>query len=711
MSPSQISNSSNQPYTRIPQELQVLRQWLCWKYVVKEGSDKPAKVPYQPNGILADAAKPHTWCSFEEAVAHAHRFSGIGFVFTSGDKYVGIDLDKINDPETQAILIEIFKRFDSYSEFSPSGNGLHIIIKVTDKTKILGGKRRGNVEMYSQERFFTFTGDVCNGGPKPIAERQRFAEILWEQLGGQREVAQDYAGDANEKHTDKEITQQALSASNSDLFKPLFEGRWKEARRRDGSNYPSQSEADFAFCDIVAHYTDCMDQVARIFRNSALGKVPKPGSKTPRGERKNYVMPMVRKAFDNKLPLVDITGLNEDYLQASAHTQALAPYTAAEISCPVCKSPAKSTAAGKKTGQDAKKELVIKCVDHVLPEHIRWLWLNRFALGKVSMVGGIPGLGKSQLMAKIAACVSTGTLWPDNTKCEFPGSVLMLSCEDDIADTIRPRLEAVHANLKNIEVIKATKDDDVTRGVSLIEHIDEIEKVIMARRDVRLLIIDPITAYLDRINTNMASEVRSALTSVQLLTETYDLSTIIVSHFFNKSNGHGNAINAFTGSTAFPGLVRTAFIVANGQEDKEGLRLFAQAKTNHTPAPTLAFRVNTKKLSSGIIAPYVEFEQGTVDVTADEILSSVIQGRKPQARNEAEEFLRKALEHGPVPANDVKEQAEAKGISEQTLRRTREALNIKPKKVGFGDKSERIWELPQSCDLFGIPGASSHIKH
>jgi primase-polymerase (primpol)-like protein len=221
---SQNSNLSNHSYNAIPKELQQLPQWVCWKY---EGEgDERTKVPYQPNGLHASVKNHHTWCSFEEAVAafqaYPQRFDGIGFVFKRGGKYAGIDLDATTDEAILARQKFIFEKFDSYAEISPSGLGLHIIIKA----HVLSGKRRDKVELYSADRFFCMTGNVYHNAP--IAERQELAEILWAELGKGKNDQPAYAGDLNEKYTDDEIISCALNAANGEKFKLLFEGRWRE---------------------------------------------------------------------------------------------------------------------------------------------------------------------------------------------------------------------------------------------------------------------------------------------------------------------------------------------------------------------------------------------------------------------------------------------------------------------------------------------------
>ena len=146
----------------IPQELKGRRQWVCWR--LEERGGKPTKVPYNPRtGRRADTTDSDTWSSFDEATKASENeaYNGIGFVFSSGDKYTGIDLDRCRDPMTGQIETWAWKwveRFDGYTEVSPSGEGLHVLVKGKSprngKTTVDGK----TVEVYSTERFFTFTG-------------------------------------------------------------------------------------------------------------------------------------------------------------------------------------------------------------------------------------------------------------------------------------------------------------------------------------------------------------------------------------------------------------------------------------------------------------------------------------------------------------------------------------------------------------------------
>lgn len=141
-----------------PTELVQLPQWVVWRRETRDG--KPTKVPYDARtGRRAATNKPSSWCNFEEAEAGARNgFDGIGFVFTKEAPYCGIDLDECRDPSTGEVAEwarKIVDRFDSYTEVSPSGTGLHLIIRGELPG---GGIKRGGVEVYDRGRYFTMTG-------------------------------------------------------------------------------------------------------------------------------------------------------------------------------------------------------------------------------------------------------------------------------------------------------------------------------------------------------------------------------------------------------------------------------------------------------------------------------------------------------------------------------------------------------------------------
>lgn len=305
-------------YDNIPSELKERNQFVCWKYEDR-GGPKPTKVPYTQDGWNANVNDPNTWGSFDACVAAVRKgyADGIGFVLTPDDPYCFIDLDApvgTSDEQQRAWKrqLKIFEAFDSYSEISPGG-GLHIVVKA----KVAEGRRRRDVELYGSARYMTMTGNVHRD--KPIAERQHLVNVLWAELGGGRasQIAGSKASmDFDPSGTDDQVFTTAANAVNGEKFLRLWSGDWQ-------SEYPSQSEADFALIDIIAYYTQNREQITRMFLASGLGKRDK-ARKHPR-----YIPTMITRAFDRITPPVDVSALKAQFEAAMYEASMTSDPTAA----------------------------------------------------------------------------------------------------------------------------------------------------------------------------------------------------------------------------------------------------------------------------------------------------------------------------------------------------------------------------------------------
>lgn len=302
-------------FTNIPEELRLLPNWVLWKFVPVEGK-KPTKVPYHPNGYQVGAIEPNHWVTFEIAF-NAFQFGGydgLGFVFTN-TPYSGIDLDDpsfldtgINNPDYTTDLdrqVKIAKEFDSYSEVSPSGKGLHIIVKgeVPSGTN----NRRAHVEIYSTGRYFTMTGVIYNN--KPIADRNDYLNSLWSELKPKSDVPT--IASQPETQSDEDILELARK-HNAATFADLEAGVWAGA-------YPSQSEADQAYMNIIAYYTNNKEQCIRIFKASKLYRAPP-------AKDKRYPNRTVNTAFDQKMPPLDFSNLSTSVKDKVKKKTAEQPY-------------------------------------------------------------------------------------------------------------------------------------------------------------------------------------------------------------------------------------------------------------------------------------------------------------------------------------------------------------------------------------------------
>ncbi|HTH17370.1 MAG TPA: AAA family ATPase, partial [Magnetospirillum sp.] len=195
---------------------------------------------------------------------------------------------------------------------------------------------------------------------------------------------------------------------------------------------------------------------------------------------------------------------------------------------------------------------------------IEWLWPGRIARGKVTLIAGDPGLGKSFLTLDLAARVSRGSPWPDVPDASAPlGGVVLLSAEDDAEDTIRPRLDAAGADVHCIKLLHAVRhnyrENQKEALFSLATDLPALEAAILAVPDCRLVVIDPITAYLGDTDSHKNAEIRGLIAPLAALAAKHGVAIVCVTHL-NKS-GSGPAIYRSIGSIAFVAAARAAWAV------------------------------------------------------------------------------------------------------------------------------------------------------
>ena len=181
--------------------------------------------------------------------------------------------------------------------------------------------------------------------------------------------------------------------------------------------------------------------------------------------------------------------------------------------------------------------LELRCLSDIPAQQVHWLWPGRIARGKVTVFAGHPGVGKSQLalaIAAIAAIVTSGGCWPvDGFRAER-GSAVMLSAEDDAADTIRPRLEAAGADLTRCHIIDGVRDRgggrEMVREFSILDDLPKLATALALVGDAALVIIDPITAYLGAMDSHRNAEVRAALAPLAQLAAKHGVAVLAISH-------------------------------------------------------------------------------------------------------------------------------------------------------------------------------------
>jgi putative DNA primase/helicase len=332
---------------------------------------------------------------------------------------------------------------------------------------------------------------------------------------------------------------------------------------------------------------------------------------------------------------------------------------------------------------------IVKAGD-VAQKAVQWLWLNRVARGKLTLIAGDPGLGKSQIGIDIIARLTTGAAWPDGSTAPI-GSCIVLASEDAADDTICPRLELAGANLEKVHIVQSVIEKGEQRGFSLQRDLDALTTIAEEIGDVIFLSIDPITAYLGTdVDSHRTADVRSVLVRLEHFASETNIATFGITH--PPKAAQAKAINSFTGSLAFVASARLAFVAIEEAETDRHLML--AVKNNLGPkADGIGYRIVQGATSKSIITSHVIWDSAPVTVTANEAIHAVAEAnRKGAAGREAEAFLEAYLEAGPMPSDKVIAAAKKNGIAEKTLRRAAERMKIVIEKSGFDDGW--TWRLP-----------------
>ncbi len=354
--------------------------------------------------------------------------------------------------------------------------------------------------------------------------------------------------------------------------------------------------------------------------------------------------------------------------------------------------PAVEEASPDKTGP------VLVCMANVEPRAINWLWQGRISLGRLSLLVGRPGEGKSFLTTDMAARVTTGTPWPDGSPCG-EGSVILITAEDDPRDTIRPRLDAHHANLLRVHHMntewRVGKDGNRQEVLFSLADVEDLEKALRQHRDCKLIIIDPIGSFLGgQTDAHRDNEVRSVLAPAAMLAERYGPAVLVVAH--RRKSGGSFADDTALGSRAFTGIARAVWHLSREKENISR-RLLLPGKNNLAPeGHGLAFSIAGEPAA-------LCWERDPVTMSADDALAvengdrdaeGAKPGPAPVARDSAAEWLRKLLDNGPMEAAAIKTDATVAGYAWRTMHRAKDDLGVLPYKREFS--GGWWWRLPDA---------------
>jgi hypothetical protein len=350
---------------------------------------------------------------------------------------------------------------------------------------------------------------------------------------------------------------------------------------------------------------------------------------------------------------------------------------------------------------------VVTCLATVAPEAVAWLWPARVARGKLTVLAGDPGLGKSFVTLDMAARTSTGRPWPDGAAA-VRGVVILLSAEDGPADTIRPRVDALGGDCTRIHLVQAIREAGTERAVSLDRDLPALEHTIATLRPA-LVVIDPATAYLGASDSYKDADVRRLLAPLARLADKHHVAVLSVMHL--TKNSQTRALYRTGGSIGFIAAARVALVVGQDPNDP-GRRILTASKNNLAALPpALAYRITEDPPGTG--ARVVWDPDPVADgLDADALLAG--SADDPAERRDADGLLRELLADGEQPVTELLKAARANRVSERTLDRAKRRLGIKARHIGRpGTHGAWYWyfpdaETPAAKDATATPkGATS----
>lgn len=615
-------------------ELTNHNQWVVWKTEKRNG--KPTKPPYNPKtGRYASHNDPQTWGTYQQA-KEAKGFDGKGFVFTEGDTYCGIDLDKCRDPETGEVepwALKIVDAFKSYTEISPSGTGLHTIIK----GKLLGGGiKTKHVEVYDRLRYFTVTENQY-GDCGEIREAQGELDCLVERLENKQFKSelppvtnvtpdintQNHSETPNNQtvseksnfYDDNRLIDKMLASANGGAILSLLDGHHDA--------YPSQSEADQALCNHLAFWTDKDPQaMGRIFRRSGLMR--EKWDKKHYGDGRTYGEATIEKA---------ITGTTETYTRQ----------------------PQKHTGSNQHTNtRKASRGLKLTELSTQYDSEVSWVWRKHFPLGLPVIVNGREGMGKTTICLQAAKEILSQ---------HAGGNIVWLATEGAVQDTVSKMVER---DLYDDRFMVGQKANETFKwDFYLQSDRHELESLLEDLKPIICVFIDSIRG-MSRLDDNDPKNGDIIQQVNSIVCDKYRAGLVYIDH-----HGKGqktNLLDKAVGTTAKTSSVRGVLSVMPASKYK---RIIKTAKANIS---TMGGELEVLKVGSNII------------------IQEPVTNSDDTMKDRAEEFLISLFsEQKSMQAIEVYRMGEEQGFSGSLLKTVKKDLGIQSHRDGEQAAWKWVW--------------------
>lgn len=341
--------------------------------------------------------------------------------------------------------------------------------------------------------------------------------------------------------------------------------------------------------------------------------------------------------------------------------------------------------------------LVSVRLSDVEPERITWLWPGRMPAGKLVTLDGDPSLGKSTLALTFAATITNGGKWPDNTACKTPGDVILLSGEDGLADTVRPRLDAAGADVTRVHAVQGITLEDGTLVPPTLGDVRQLEQLIR-QTAARLLIVDVLMAYLPgKVDSHKDQDIRRVLSALAAMADSTGCTVLLLRHL-NKAKG-GDPLYRGGGSIGIVGAARAGMLVAADPDDETGkVRVLASTKSNLGPPPeSLRYQLVS---AEGTDVARVDW-LGSDSRDARELLSEPTFDDGDD-RSSIISIVTAYLTEcgGSAPAADVLKHTRSAGLTDNAVKkaRSKRGSGIRTERSGFGKGASWFWSIDSPID-------------
>jgi hypothetical protein len=348
--------------------------------------------------------------------------------------------------------------------------------------------------------------------------------------------------------------------------------------------------------------------------------------------------------------------------------------------------------------------LRLVCAADVAPVRVRWAYRPMLAYGKITLFAGDPDNGKSVVVTDYAARFTRGGTWPDGTAIGEPGGVLFFSAEDDLADTIRPRLEAAGGDPRRLHVAEDVVGPTGKLEMFTLHHVGLLRQALQ-ETGAKLCIIDPTAAYLGKSDSDNNAEMRALLRPVAKLAAELGVIVVVISHLTKAAAV--KALYRVQGSIALVGAVRLAYVFVRGLGEDAETRYICPLKVNIAKRPPpVAFRFSTPAHEDDV--PRVLWDLARQPAhTLEEMLTGEAPpaparpARDPEGVSAVGAFLSRELASGPVPTTDLRKAAAGSGVAWRSVERAKVKAGdrIRADAVGRGTRDAcYYWHLADHQD-------------